>query len=159
MANFIRKRRDSTHWRSQFEDLALTASAAPAASERTLIESLLGLLASMPMRAQSIGYREPNPRELLPLLDANGSASAILLMLPAQSGLMTSRGTEGCHIASVILRTSPEESTSVGHTFALAVVGAFALAVADSDPDSSWTGQSNQMPSAGQHLDWNAGQT
>lgn len=155
MADLIRTRQDPADWLGPFEDLALTASVAPAENERACIETLLKLLASEQSCARSIGYREPDPRRLFALLDADAGESAALLMIPTGAGLMMSRGGNDRHVASILLPMSTEESTSAGRTFALAAVSAYALAIVESGSDYVRVGMAGSKPIPGSDSDRN----
>lgn len=155
MADVLRSGFGPIDWFQLIEDLALMASAVPAAQQQAYLESLLRLLAMAPMQAERLGYVQPDAKRLFAFIETGAWESAALSLLPADAGFMASRGPDQNHVVSVVLRGADQESTSSGSTLGLAIVSAFALAIADRTPAiERWgaTGKKFPGPDLGQVL-------
>ena len=125
-------RADTTcRWISELDDLALAASAAPPETEEGYLRKMAVLLRECPQGFDSLELCNERLVSLGARLSVGASESAALALLPGDAGIMTSRGGTGTHFASVVLGGKSQETTSVGSSFALALVSALALSIVD----------------------------
>lgn len=114
-------------WLDEVDDLALAATAAPAGQEAAYVQAMTILMRLRPAVGGAPGLCPRRERELSGYVDAGACAQAALGLVPERSCVMTSRADAGYHCASVRLDGQGSEATSVGNSFALALVGALAL--------------------------------
>jgi len=118
-------------WLDEVDDLALAATAAPAGQEAAYVQALAILMRMRPGFGSAPALCPRRERRLNDLVDAGACASAALGLVPESSSVMTSQADEGFHCASVRLDGQRAEATSIGATFALALVGALALSLVE----------------------------
>ncbi|MBC2670499.1 hypothetical protein ACFOON_03000 [Novosphingobium piscinae] len=118
-------------WRDRLADLATACAGAYADEEHTHLLALHALVAAAPHPVLVTGLAVPAEIRLLGLLEAGGAASAALALIGPECGYLLSRGSNGDHLASVVLPGASQEVSACGDTAALALVGALARALAE----------------------------
>lgn len=118
-------------WLDEVDDLALAATAAPAGQEAAYVQALTILMRLRPSVGPGPGLCPRRERETNGYVDAGAYASAALGLVPESSSVMTSQADAGYHCATVRLHGQRAEATSIGATFALALVGALALSLVE----------------------------
>ncbi len=118
-------------WPDRLAALALACAAGSAGDEPQRIRDLRDLLIQAPCSAARCGTSLPPSDEFETQLDARASVSAVLSLLGHDCGYLLSRGSQGEHMASVILPGRADESTASADSAALALVAALAMALQD----------------------------
>lgn len=130
---------EAREWRRGSAELALACAGSLAAEEPARLRELSVLLAAAPS-GLARGLIRPEPRELESLATTGAALVVALRLIEAAEGAyLLSCGGAGGHMASVVLPGADEEVTASGDTAALAMIGALALALAD-------TGTLNPLP-------------
>lgn len=136
-----REMADRTHkplsravWCRRLEDLTLACVQSVAADQEERIREMRELLSRAPEPALLAGLVLPDAAAMEERLDAQCWESAALAMLDSDSAYLLSRGSQGRHLASVILPGGVEDMPSPGSTLALALIGAMALALSHGAP-------------------------
>lgn len=117
-------------WRRQLAELATACAGSFPEDEADRLRHAHALLATAPSPAVLAGLAVPGQGRLAALLEAGGGTSAALALLGDDSGYLLSRGSDGEHLASVVLPGAQHDVTACGDTPALALVGAIARALA-----------------------------
>lgn len=128
-AERLGKRLSLAQWLGGLRDLAQACSHVGAADQAELIRRMRELLARAPEPALRSGLAVPDVAGLEAQLDAQCWESAALSMLGDDTGCLLSRSRGGSHLATVVLDGTAEETIAAGHTLALALIGAMALAL------------------------------
>lgn len=118
-------------WIEQVDGLAVASAMARPEREAAFVQALGILMRMRPDGAGGPMLCPTREAELLGLVDAGACESAVLKLVPDQSGILTSRSAAGHHKATVNRGHPCGETTSVGSTLALAVVSAVAMNVVD----------------------------
>lgn len=118
-------------WRDRLADLATACAGAYADEEQARLREIHALLAAAPHPALIAGLLVPAESRLVRLLEAGGTTSAALALIGPDCGYLLSRGSNGDHLASLVLPGAAQEVSACGDTAALALVGALALALAE----------------------------
>lgn len=118
-------------WLDALERLVITSCAAPPEKEAVCLGLLLNLLHGAPELALFADLALPSRQAESLLTDNQACSSIALSLLEGHCSFMISKSAEQLYIASVMLPNSEEETTASGSTFALALIGAIALAVVD----------------------------
>ena len=120
-------------WLSRVDDLALSSTAAHPREESSYLEWLDQLIDERPAGANVYGLcRSPRRSQRAARRPWRDGGDAAIDMLPDEAGFMISRAAPDTHIASVLLEGQGRESTSMGRSLALAMVGAVALSLVES---------------------------
>lgn len=117
-------------WRRQLAELATACAGSFPEDEADCLRHVHALLAAAPSPVLLAGLAVPGRGRLAALLEAGGGTSAALALLGDDSGYLLSRGSDGEHLASVVLPGAQHDVSACGDTPALALVGAIARALA-----------------------------
>lgn len=102
-----------------------------ACEERHFLLDFNALLSSVWLVAQLPGLIPARPGQFEQMLDVGAAESAVLKLLAAGSGYMFSRGSNGVHVATVLLAGRETEATASAHTGGLALSGAILVSLSD----------------------------
>lgn len=126
-------------WRRAAADIAFSTALSEDTCERNCLVRLVALLASHPAEKFVDAVADVSP-----MIEARAYASAALSIIEPHASYLLSSPVDGCRMATVVLKDSNEEHHAEGATAAIALVGAFAAALAgshcmqklDSSPES-----------------------
>lgn len=118
-------------WLTEVDDIALSATVAPAEAQDRYVRAMVMLLQFCPDALGECAMCRARQAEVMHNVRIGAFETAALRLLPADACLMTSTPGAGHFLASVRLAGQRRESTSSGKTFALAVVSALALSLVD----------------------------
>jgi hypothetical protein len=140
---------DAVLWKARARDLAALCAVSAPCEERERLDEALSLLAQRGPIAGPHAGNELDEAGLAALVAAGGSLSAAVTLLGESAGYMISRGQGGVCMATVVLDGSGREETAEGASPALALLGAYLmalLALVDADrPASGWLAGSPSM--------------
>lgn len=118
-------------WLAEVDNLALSSTVASPKAQAGYIRAMAVLLDLRPRALGGAGLCAARYANLMQNVGNGAFESAVLHLLPHTARIMTSTPGPGRHLATVRLEGQRRESTSSGSTFALALVGAFALSIVD----------------------------
>lgn len=128
-------------WRSRLGEVALACAGAFPGEEPARIREMTELLQRAPCAAALTGLSVPDPARIEQLIAASAGETAVLAMFGAEAGYLLSRGGGGQHLASVVLPGESEEVNAGGDSLVLALIGALALALAESSAGAAAIGE------------------
>lgn len=115
-------------WHAQMADFLRACVACRPGEQAGLVREANQLLRLAP-EVRGVSLPAPVPeKQLETRLDAGAEASVALSLIGPDTGFMLSRGRNGSYLATVILPGGSEEFTARGHSAALALLAAQALA-------------------------------
>lgn len=117
-------------WYAALAQIASDCADLPASEEARLLSALVQHLRQAPLAATLQFGDLPQEDGFGELLAAGAADTAALRLIGGEAGYMVSRGPGGLHFASVVLAGQSEECSAGGDSMALALAGAFALALA-----------------------------
>jgi hypothetical protein len=121
-------------WMHALDGLGMAISGSDERHEADLIRLFHDLVCHSPTPTLVLGLATPSTARLESLLDLEATDSAVLSFIGPDMGFCLSRGSEGDHLASVILPHRQEETTAAGATMALACLCALTQALANASP-------------------------
>lgn len=121
----------TTLWCTDLADLATLCAGSFADEETDRIRALYAVLAAAPDKALIRGLELVPAQRFERLVAMEAGAAAVIEMFGPAAGYLLSRGATGLHAASVYLPDAAEETTAIGDSLALALVGAVAQALVD----------------------------
>jgi hypothetical protein len=125
----LTKRMEHELWVGRLDELLAAWRDAGPHSETEFLRSFHHLLQNGRAAAELLGVRVPESNRFDHLLDVAAFHTAVLEFLTETSAYMMSRGSDGIHMATVILTVDGVEATATARTCALAVAGAILLAL------------------------------
>lgn len=118
-------------WLQHQYELAQLCNEAPEADASRHLRALYALLRTSPCPTWLEGLAVPDKTRFEAMLLAGCPTEAALSLLGRDCGFMHSRGSEGRHLASIILPGRMEEATASGESAALAIAAALSLSLCD----------------------------
>lgn len=118
-------------WLSEVDNLSLSATIAAPEGQAGHIRALCMLARLRPEALGGPALSAAGEGEVMRNVACGAFETAALRLLPSEAHVMTSTPGGKQFVVSVRLPGQGRDSTSSGHTFALAVVSALALSIAD----------------------------
>ena len=125
----------TSDWLSEVDNLALQATVAAGDAEAGYLRALAMLIRFRPEVLGGAGLSPARESDVMRNIAAGAVETAALRLLPEEAQVMTSTPGPGRFVVSIRLQGQRGESTSSGRTFALAIVSALALSIADKHHD------------------------
>ena len=117
-------------WQHRLAELAMACAGSYPEDEADCLRNAHALLTAAPSPILLAGLAVPDRARLAELIAAGGGTSAALALLGEECGYLLSRGSDGEHLASVVLPGAAQDVSACGDTPALALIGAIARALA-----------------------------
>ena len=121
-------------WYARIGALAHDLCDAAATEEPRCLRQTIGLFMMAPAGQKARFAKLPTIHQLEALIAVGAGESAALALLPSDAAYIVSRGSNGVHLASVMLDGVDEEVAAEASTAGLAILAAFAGALTNAGP-------------------------
>jgi hypothetical protein len=121
-------------WYTRIAELAERLCDGGVQEEPACLREAIALFSAAPAGQKGRFARLPSTQVLEMLIAADAGESAALALLPQDAAYIVSRGTNGIHLASVMLDGIDEEVAAEASTAGLAILAAFAGALLHAAP-------------------------